>query len=202
MRGQGHGKAVWNAGMARLAGRTVGLDGVAAQLANYRRKGFRPAYETIRFSGRSAIPSVRSDAVRAITAQLVPDIIAYDAHCFPAPRRAFLERWSQPPHVGVAATSSLGTIGYAVARPCRSGYKIGPLFADDTETAMQLLGSLAGACEGGDLHIDVPAGNIDFTAVLAAIGFTPTFSTTRMYKGPPPKVDSRRTFGVTTLELG
>lgn len=202
MRGQGHGKAVWSAGMARLAGRTVGLDGVAAQLANYRRKGFRPAYETIRFSGRTAIPSVRSDGVCAISTQLVPDIIAYDARCFPAPRRAFLHRWSQPPHVGFAAISSLGTIGYAVARPCRSGYKVGPLFADDTETAMQLLGSLAGACEGGDLHIDAPADNVDFTAALAAIGFRPTFTTTRMYKGTPPKVDSRRIFGVTTLELG
>jgi hypothetical protein len=64
------------------------------------------------------------------------------------------------------------------------------------------LGSLAGACEGGDLHIDVPADSIDFTAALAAIGFRPTFTTTRMYKGPPPKVDARRIFGVTTLELG
>jgi hypothetical protein len=64
------------------------------------------------------------------------------------------------------------------------------------------LGSLAGACEGGDLHIDVPAGNTDFAAALAAIGFTPTFSTTRMYKGLPPNIDSRRIFGVTTLELG
>src|SRR6476469_513603 len=30
-RGKGYGKAVWNAGMKRLAGRTVGLDGVAEQ---------------------------------------------------------------------------------------------------------------------------------------------------------------------------
>ncbi|MGX9143939.1 GNAT family N-acetyltransferase [Mesorhizobium sp. 128a] len=202
MRGQGHGKAVWSAGMARLAGRTVGLDGVAAQLANYRRRGFRPAYETIRFSGRTATPPVRSEGVRMITTQLLPDIIAYDARCFPAPRRAFLHRWAQPPHRGFAAISSLGTTGYAVARPCRSGYKIGPLFADDTETAMQLLHGLAGACEGGDLHIDVPADNIDFTTALAAIGFRPTFTTTRMYKGPPPKVHPRRIFGVTTLELG
>ncbi len=202
MRGRGHGKAVWNAGMARLAGRTVGLDGVAAQLANYRRKGFRPAYETIRFSGRIATPSVRSEGLRAVTTQLVPDIIAYDARCFPAPRRAFLQRWTQPPHRGLAAISSAGTTGYAFARPCRSGYKIGPLFADNTEIALQLLDGLAEACEGGDLHIDVPADNFDFTAALAATGFTPTFTTTRMYKGPSPKLGLHRVLGVTTLELG
>ncbi|MFD2058861.1 GNAT family N-acetyltransferase [Mesorhizobium calcicola] len=201
-RGKGYGKAVWNAGMNRLAGRTIGLDGVAEQQANYLRKGFRPAYETIRYSGRAAGPAVRADGLRTVTAQLVPDIIAYDASCFPAPRRAFLQRWLQAPHHGLAAISSRGTTGYAVARPCRSGFKIGPLFAHNIDTALQLLDGLAGACEGGDLHIDVPAENIGFIAALEAAGFAPTFSTTRMYKGLPPKLDLQRLFGVTTLELG
>ena len=201
-RGKGYGKAVWTAGMNRLAGRTVGLDGVAEQQANYRRKGFRPAYETIRYSGRMAGPAVRDDGLRTVTTQLVPDIIAYDAHCFPAPRRAFLQRWLPAPHYGLAAISSRGTTGYAVARPCRSGFKIGPLFADDMETALHLLEGLAGACEGGDLNIDVPATKLDFIAALDTAGFSPTFTTTRMYKGPPPKLGPHRIFGVTTLELG
>jgi len=42
-RGQGHGWAIWQAAMARLAGRTIGLDGVPAQQDNYRRSGFEPA---------------------------------------------------------------------------------------------------------------------------------------------------------------
>jgi hypothetical protein len=65
-----------------------------------------------------------------------------------------------------------------------------------------LLGDLARKCEGGDLHIDVPATKVDFIAVLDAAGFSPTFTTTRMYKGPPPKLDANRIFGATTLELG
>jgi len=202
MRGKGLGKAVWTAGMKRLAGRTIGLDGVAAQLANYRRKGFRPAYETIRYSGRGAGPAVRAERLRPVTTQFVPDIIAYDAQCFPAPRRAFLQRWPQPPHRGLAAISSRGTTGYAVARPCRAGFKIGPLFADDIDTALHLTDGLAEACQGGDLHIDVPAENTAFIAALEAAGFAPTFTTTRMYKGPAPKLDLSRIFGVTTLELG
>src|SRR5262245_52787924 len=39
-RGKGHGLAIWNAAMQRLAGHTVGLDGVVAQQENYRRSGF------------------------------------------------------------------------------------------------------------------------------------------------------------------
>ncbi|MET2825507.1 GNAT family N-acetyltransferase [Mesorhizobium shangrilense] len=207
MRGKGYGKAVWNAGMARLAGRTIGLDGVEAQLANYRRQGFRPAYETIRFSGRGAIPAVRREGLHAVTRQIVPDIIvpdiiAYDACCFPAPRHAFLQRWLLAPHHGLAAIGARGTTGYAVARRCRSGFKIGPLFADDLDTALHLLDGLSEACQGGDLHIDVPAENTPFIAALEASGFAPTFTTTRMYKGPAPALDASRIFGVTTLELG
>lgn len=201
-RGKGYGKAVWDAGMDRLAGRTVGLDGVAEQRANYRRKGFKPAYETIRYSGRAAGPVVEADGLRTVTAKLVPDIIAYDAYCFPAPRRAFLQRWLQAPHHALAAVSPRGTTGYGVARPCRSGFKIGPLFADSDDTALQLLDGLAGACEGGDLHIDVPAEKAGFIAALEAAGFAPTFKTTRMYKGPAPELGLQRLFGVTTLELG
>jgi hypothetical protein len=98
--------------------------------------------------------------------------------------------------------TSSGTTGYAVARPCRDGFKIGPLFADDMSIALRLLEGLADACEGGDLNIDIPADQSQFMAELAAAGLSPTFTTTRMYKGSAPKLDPRRIFGVTTLELG
>ncbi|UVK53326.1 GNAT family N-acetyltransferase [Mesorhizobium sp. AR02] len=202
MRGKGYGKAVWTAGMDRLAGRTVGLDGVEEQQANYRSKGFKPIYETIRYSGRPAALPVDTGRLRMVTAEPGPDITWYDALCFPAPRRSFLQQWLQPPHHALAAITSRGTAGYAVARPCRSGFKVGPLFADDVQTALELLGALASACDGGELNIDAPATQVDFIAALEAAGFSPTFSTTRMYKGTPPKLDAKRIFGVTTLELG
>lgn len=202
MRGKGYGKAVWTAGMDRLAGRTVGLDGVEEQQANYRSKGFRPVYETIRYSGRPAALPAGAERPRIVTAQSVPDIIGYDALCFPAPRSSFLRQWLQPPHRALAAITSRGMAGYAVARSCRSGFKVGPLFADDAQTALELLGELASACKGGDLNIDVPVTQVDFIAALEAAGLSPTFSTSRMYQGTPPKLDPDRIFGVTTLELG
>ncbi|MEO8509106.1 MAG: GNAT family N-acetyltransferase, partial [Betaproteobacteria bacterium] len=39
-RGHGYGKRIWDVGLARLAGRNVGLDGVVAQQDNYRKSGF------------------------------------------------------------------------------------------------------------------------------------------------------------------
>ena len=51
VRGNGYGIQIWNTGMKRLAGRNVGLDGVPAQQANYRKSGFRLAWNNVRYEG-------------------------------------------------------------------------------------------------------------------------------------------------------
>jgi hypothetical protein len=51
IRGNGHGLALWQAGLARLDRHVVGLDGVIAQQHNYRRSGFVLAHRNIRFGG-------------------------------------------------------------------------------------------------------------------------------------------------------
>lgn len=51
VRGQGFGIALWQAVMAHLAERTVGLDGVVDQQDNYRKSGFKHAFNHIRYSG-------------------------------------------------------------------------------------------------------------------------------------------------------
>ncbi|WP_192177942.1 GNAT family N-acetyltransferase [Mesorhizobium amorphae] len=200
-RGEGHGKAVWDAGMARLGNRSIGLDGVAEQRANYRRMGFVPAYETVRYSGRVA-GLAGGGSIRPVAAEHIADILAYDRKCFPAPRQAFLNGWLQPPHIALVAMNSAGVSGYCVARQCREGFKVGPLLADDTHVALQLLGVLAAAMAGDALHIDVPAANSGFIAALQAGGLTPGFTTTRMYRGSVPRIASSKVFGITTLELG
>ncbi|UVK40832.1 GNAT family N-acetyltransferase [Mesorhizobium sp. AR10] len=200
-RGQGHGKAVWHAGMARLGNRTIGLDGVAEQRDNYQRMGFVPAYDTVRYSGPVGTLASPGD-IQPVAPERIADILAYDRICFPAPRQSFLEEWLQPPRIALAIVKSGTVSGYGVARPCRDGFKIGPLFADDMEIALQLLTGLASVHAGKTLHIDVPATNGDFTARLEAAGLSPSFTTTRMYRGGVPENIPARVFGVTTLELG
>ena len=50
-RGKGYGKAIWDAGIASAAGRTIGLDGVPAQQDNYRKSGFEFAHRSARWGG-------------------------------------------------------------------------------------------------------------------------------------------------------
>ncbi len=55
-RGQGLGLATWRAAFPHAGVRTVGLDAVPAQQATYRRAGFTPAHDTIRYAGRPLRP--------------------------------------------------------------------------------------------------------------------------------------------------
>ncbi len=195
-RGRGLGRALWDAGMAYLGNRTIGLDGVPAQQANYASMGFVPAYGTTRWSGNaanvtSAIPTLN------IGPEHLAAVSAVDEVHFPASRPRFLEHWLSAPNAALAIPAAGPIEGWAVCRPCRMGHKIGPLFAPDTEAALALV-----AATGADVQIDVPDDQTAFTAALAAAGFTPAFSTARMYRGPAPAVPMHRVFAVTSLELG
>jgi hypothetical protein len=200
MRGRGHGKAVWEAGMARLAGRTIGLDGVDAQFENYRGKGFAPAYRTIRFGGRlsGAEPgNVQVGAPETVDAE---GICRLDRRVFPERRDAFLAHWLAPPHRVAVARADGEVTGYGVLRACRKGWKLGGLAAQDVDTAMALLRHLGGRVEG-EIFIDVPAERTGFIARLAAAGLSAGFETTRMYHGGMLPL-APELYGVTTLELG
>lgn len=193
-RGQGHGKAVWDAGMVYLGHRTIGLDGVPEQQVNYARMGFASAYDTMRWSGTLPAASLHP-GIRAVTD--TAEIEAFDRRCFPAPRPAFLNHWIAPPHRALVLERNGQVAGWAVSRPCRSGSKIGPLFAADRDAAMALLASFS-----GDVHIDVPVVQQEFAAALDGLGFAASFRTSRMYRGPAPRLALSLVYGVTSLELG
>lgn len=191
-RGHGHGKAVWDAAMAYLGDRTIGLDGVAEQQANYARMGFSPAYETFRMSG--TLPATGAPAPPVVP---LGDIVAFDRQCFPAARDQFLRHWIAQPNRLVSLSRDGAIEAYAVLRPCRDGAKIGPLFAGTGHSAVELLTGLAGS-----VHIDVPAFQSEWLEELVTRGFTQGFRTLRMYRGAPPLIDLTRVFGVSSLELG
>lgn len=200
-RGRGYGIRIWNAGMERLTGRNIGLDGVAAQQENYKRSGFQYAYANERFEGTGG----GSSAGDAVDLADVPfdRIEAYDAAFFRAPRESFLRKWIVP-----AGGRALGVVerdtlrGYGVIRPCRSGHKIGPLFADTPEIAERLFANLSATVPGDPLYLDVPRPNAEALALVERHGMVPVFETARMYTRGDPGVPIGRVYGVTTFELG
>lgn len=197
LRGRGHGRAVWNAGMDRLGSRMIGLDGVAEQQANYRSMGFEAVYRTVRYSGRLGAGEADAGLSR-VTAEMHDAIAAFDRRFFPGPRAAFLEGWLKPPHKALAVIRDGAIVGYGVARQCRQDWKIGPVVAAQEADARSLLEGLAAGL--GDVHVDVPDTSGAMVDFLLAAGFAPGFETARMYKAGKPETPPP--FAVASLELG
>jgi hypothetical protein len=197
-RGHGYGKAVWEAGLARLAGRTIGLDGVPEQQANYTSMGFVKAYETTRMTG--VFPTTGAE-VMPVTPTMFAELAAFDRTCFPVSRKLFLRTWVAPPRRALAMLSDGRIRGYGVVRACAEGSKIGPLFAETEEVAIQLLSALSESADR-PLQIDVSEGQTHFRRILADAGMVAGFTTARMYRGAAPRMDMTKVFGISSLELG
>jgi hypothetical protein len=87
-------------------------------------------------------------------------------------------------------------------RPCRTGYKIGPLFAADATVAESLLTTLASRVPGEPIILDVPEINPDALTLVARYRMREVFGCARMVLGPIPQLPDAEIFGVTTFELG
>jgi GNAT superfamily N-acetyltransferase len=201
LRGRGYGWRLWQAGIAHAGARTIGLDGVLAQQDNYKKCGFALAYRNVRYGGR-VTAATHSETVPLAS---IPfrTIAEDDASVFPADRQAFLRAWfNAPGHIGRALIRDSRMTAWGVIRPCRSGFKIGPLIADDRAGAEEVFAALVAAIGGGELFLDVPEPNNAAVALARSHGLMPAFETARMYTRPIRPVRLDRVFGVTTFELG
>ncbi len=203
-RAMGYGLQIWNAAMAYLAGRTIGLDGVLAQQANYARSGFHLAYRNIRFEGRGSGQARADDGVVPLATLPFDAVCRYDRALFPEDRTGFLQCWiGQHAHTAIGIGDAGGVRAFAVLRPCRDGHKIGPLFADTPALAETLLVHLEGVIpQGAPLFLDVPELNTAAMDLARRHGMRQCFETARMYTSALPDLMLARQFGVTTFELG
>lgn len=202
-RGAGYGLRIWDAAIAHAGSRVIGLDGVVAQQANYRKSGFQLAHANIRYGGVADAPaSPPADVVGLDTIPLAL-VEADDATVFPAARSAFLRAWiNTPGHTGRALLRDGKLAAWGVIRPCRTGHKIGPLVADDRAAAETIVQTLLASAGGGEIFLDLPAVNREAVALAQSLGLKPVFETARMYTGPTPPLRIDRVFGVTSFELG
>jgi hypothetical protein len=203
-RGKGCGIALWRAGMARLAGHAVGLDGVLAQQDNYRRSGFRMAYSNLRLERTGPLPAADMRGIVSVDDVPFAQVHDYDRQVFAADRAPFLRTWiAQPDHTALAHVADGGIDGYGVIRRCRRGSKIGPLFAANADVAERLY--LALCRHAGDtdpVYVDVPEVNAPALRLADKYAMKKVFGTARMYAGEPPRIPLAQVFGVTTFELG
>jgi ribosomal protein S18 acetylase RimI-like enzyme len=206
-RGHGLGDHLWHERKRRLLARlkadaAIGLDGVFNMQHYYADGGFRFVCRDLRFEGRGMNLPHPKGVIEA-SAVSFGRIDAYDQRHFPAPRTRFLRDWiHQPGGHAVAAVDGGEILGYTVMRPCRTGYKIGPLFAANTDVADALFVAVASRVPGEPIFLDVPENNRDALALVERYGMSEVFGCARMVLGPMPQLSEAEIFGVTTFELG
>jgi len=211
-RGQGLGNTLWHARRERLLARlrpgsSIGMDGVFAMQDYYAKGGFVFSHRNMRFRAeiteRMAPSQLGDQDILPLATFPFDEVVDYDRSCFPAARETFLNGWiTQADALAVGCQRESRLSGYGVARRCREGYKIGPLFADDALAANALYTRLAEFAQGGPLFLDAPENNPAAMALVRQQGMTEVFGCARMYLGPPPAIAHERVFGVTTFELG
>ena len=209
-RGQGYGLVIWQAGLAYLQGRTIGLDGVVEQQANYIKSGFELAHRNIRYRGRKAAGAEKGNRMQpkgeivAIASLPINTVLAYDQTFFPAERTDFLKSWlTQPDSLSVGLMYQQTLAGYGLIRTCREGYKIGPLFADTPQVAEAIFLALIDKVNpNGVFYLDVPEPNSQAVALAEKYQMSRVFETARMYRQGVPHLPVARMFGITTFELG
>ncbi len=203
-RGKGYGIQMWNAAMQYLKGRNIGLDGVISQQDNYRKSGFRLARRNIRYEGISG--GHPPDNLKTINLSTLPfnTVDLYDRPFFPADRSVFVKSWIRQPESYALGIMQDGKLeGYGVIRKCRIGYKIGPLFANNPESAESLFSALnAGIKPSEPIFLDTPEVNEEAVALAEGHSMKAVFETARMYTVENPDIPLDRVFGVTSFELG
>ena len=213
-RGQGLGTKLWHQRRDHLCERlsadgTIGLDGVDAMVPFYAKGGFEPFTRHRRFMLRSYESPANNDITENnftyCDLREVPleQIEMLDQQCFPGPREAYLQPWihQQGHHsLGIIKGGYLQSMG--VMRPCQSGWKIGPLFAESPELAEALFQKLLSIAGPEEIYLDVPDNNPEALKLCQRHNMEEVFGCVRMYLGPPPELAHEKIFGITTLEIG
>lgn len=202
-RAQGYGFPLGKLGMAYLqACTTIGCDGVVSQQENYRKSGFKSVYCHVRYAGQAAKSELNKHLTHVKNVPLI-ELLKYESNLFPVPRPTYLAALMAMPETHGLVSISQGKIqGYGFIRPSFSGYRIGPLFADDTATAEILYLGLCSYAKDSQVFIDIVDINNPAIKLVESHQLKPIFEAARMYRGVIPQLDTTRTYAVSTLEIG
>ena len=203
-RGSGYGMKIFKKAMDYVKDVNVGGDGVVENLEKYATVGLKLAHMNARYGGKgSGTSSIALNVVRL--SELTFEIIAsYDDMCFGVPRRNFLKLWiAQPESKAFGYMKDGKLVGYGMIRKCFTGYKIGPLFADNTDIAKDLFDTLVGQVDKNtEVFFDTPECNLDAVKIATDYGMKKVFATGRVYSKGQPNFPLEKWYGVTTFELG
>jgi GNAT superfamily N-acetyltransferase len=189
-------------------GRVPVLDATPAGRPIYQTMGFEDCWGYHRLARQgtppaAAVPPDASARVRPIADTDWNALCAYDAAAFGADRSALLQRLrGRLPAAELVAERDGRIAGFMLGRNGRSASQIGPLIAEDDDTAHLLLARALPAIEG-PVYLDFADAKTEIRAWLTRSGFVAQRPLTRMlYRRNIGFDDTVRTFAVVGPEFG
>ena len=170
--------------LQRIGVASIKLDATPAGRPLYESLGFRPEGLIERWEGMGE-PEVKKKWP-AWDERLRPAVYAFDHLAFGADRSSLLASLiADSPEAPLVAITPEGELeGFALTRPGRQGFYIGPVAARGRETALDLLDEMLGRLVGEKVFLDFNTGFDLGSEVLADRGLTKQRDLTQMAFGP------------------
>ncbi len=206
-RSAGIGKQLWLDRRNRLLSRlkpdaSIGMDGVLAMQDFYRKGGFELAFRDERYERKGASFNLHKN-IASYSEKDFQSLQQLDSQCFGVPRTKFLNHWLQLPESRTFTFIENQVLkGYALLRKAGTGYKIGPLFAENYPVAEALYQACLNAVPNESVYLDIPVTNPDAVELVKNYQAEYIFECSRMYYGKPPAIPIQKIYGITTFELG
>lgn len=157
--GRGHGARLMDALLAAAHPRSITLNSTTEGLALYERRGFVRVGEVRQHQGVVASmspPAPLAAQVRALAPTDAAVVARLDHEATGWARQAMLDRLAETGEGHVLVRDS-DPRGYAISRPFGRGYVIGPVVADNAETARALILTALARLDGCFVRVDTPA---------------------------------------------
>lgn len=183
-------------------GREIGLDATDQGIPLYREYGFETVREITRLSG-SIHAAGDADSVETVGSDTFAAVSAYDEEACGTNRQPLLSRLlSESGTIGFVDHHGDRPAGYAILRPGRTHWQLGPVVADDDAVLGRLLDAAARRLDGESVIVDSLADG-DKADTLAQRGLSPQRVLTRMtYPDAVPLLTGDRVVAAVGLELG
>jgi len=163
----------------------VKLDATPAGREVYLKLDFTDEYRLSRMVNPSVhIPAGALNNIHNISAADMDGIAAFDATIFGASRKALLRGLREDtPELAFVARRQDTVSGYCLGRKGYNFIQVGPVIAEDADTARDLLTGALMACEGKAVAVDAMHFDDQWVHTLRTMGFTEQRPFIRMYKG-------------------
>lgn len=187
----------------RDAGMVPVLDATPAGREVYKPLGFRDGWPLQRWRSQGAFELSKSDQVRNLRAADWPQVLALDAAAFGCDRSPLLERLRARSRGFACVYEKDGRLrGFLLGREGRIATQLGPIVADDEESAAALAAHALARLDA-PVIVDALERHRAFATWLAAHGFARERPYTRMALGRDELFgDPSRTLAIAGPELG